>query len=118
MDSFSVWPIQPEILISHKGGVTMKCVLPSISDCTAEGCAYNNMGQCHAMAVTIGDGMNPKCDTSMISIRKGGVHDITGGVGACKVAGCTFNNSLECSAQSISVLMNSHEALCSTYRAR
>jgi hypothetical protein len=114
--------VAPDIRIFTKGGEKMNCIIPAIANCNVENCAYNKLNKCHALAVTIGDGGNPRCDTSLISVKKGGIFEITGGVGACKVESCQYNDSLECSAKSISVWANVDEAaenaLCSTYQAR
>ena len=37
--------------------------IPIIVECDAKECAYNAKKQCHAAAITVGDGMTPHCDT-------------------------------------------------------
>ncbi len=80
-------------------------------------CAYNKSSECHAMAITVG-GKTPICDTCMKSTIKGGVLDMTAGVGACKVEGCKFNEMLECSASGIHVERHTDHAECNTFTAR
>ena len=92
--------------------------IPKILDCNAAVCAYNRSGQCHAYAITVGDGQCPMCDTGFITDKKGGVSDITGKVGACKVSECRFNDSLECDAEGIHVRLHSNHADCGTYQKR
>ncbi len=78
------------------------------------GCSYNKNDRCHAMAVTIG-GPAPVCDTYLDSAAKGGVPDITGGVGACKIDDCMFNELLECLAKGINVGRHADHAECNTF---
>ncbi|MCF7916754.1 MAG: DUF1540 domain-containing protein [Candidatus Omnitrophica bacterium] len=92
--------------------------MPKVTDCEVAECAYNNQQKCHALAITIGDGDCPACDTEINQSSKGGFMDITGGVGACKVSQCAFNQSLECSADSINVRKHSGHAECNTYKAK
>lgn len=77
--------------------------MPQISQCDVEECAYNKSSKCHALAVTIGDGGHPRCDTFTSGGQHGGDPSASGQVGACKVSTCKFNKSLECSAASIRV---------------
>ncbi len=86
-----------------------------IIECSAVDCSYNKDQKCHAIAITVG-GPEPTCDTFMTAKRKGGVVDMTGGVGACKVEDCAFNQSLECSAGGIDVGMHGGHPDCNTYR--
>jgi hypothetical protein len=37
--------------------------MPQVLKCAAAQCAYNTSGACHAKAITIGDTVNPDCDT-------------------------------------------------------
>ncbi len=62
--------------------------LPVISECAAEGCAYNHDHTCHAAAITVGDLDSPVCDTFMGADLEGGEPSTTGRVGACKMADC------------------------------
>ena len=96
----------------------MDMKMPVINQCDANQCAYNSDNQCHAMAITIGDGNNPLCDTAFKYSTKGGVPKLTGGVGACKVTSCMFNKSLECSSEGIEVKMHSNNAECNTFQAK
>ncbi len=96
----------------------MKTQLPDILDCGATVCAYNQKNQCHAFAITVGDGDHPMCDTGIISDRKGGLPSMTGKVGACKVEHCQFNTAFECSAPGIHVGLHTGHADCSTFKAR
>ena len=67
-----------------------------VTRCDATECAYNMGDSCHAMAITIGGKTDRKCDTFLSSSAKGGIPDVTAGVGACKVSICTYNKNLEC----------------------
>ena len=75
----------------------------SVSECEIVECAYNMDKACHAMAITIGDGVHPMCDTFFKSSTHGGVKNQTAGVGACKVSACCHNMDFECEAESIHV---------------
>ncbi len=90
--------------------------MPEISSCNATQCAYNMGGLCHALAITIGDGQTPQCDTFCSSSISGGDSDVVGCVGACKVASCVHNMSLECQAPGISVGTMGSEIDCLTFR--
>ena len=82
-------------------------------------CSYNRNKECHAMAITVGSGGHPMCDTLIKSSQKGGVMDMMGSVGACKEADCKFNQVLECSASGgIHVARHADHADCSTFAAR
>jgi len=96
----------------------MAISMPKILDCMETECSYNRSKECHAMAITVGAGGHPMCDTFMKSSQKGGVMDVTGGVGACKEAGCKFNQALECSASGIHVGVHADHADCSTFASR
>jgi len=92
-------------------------LMPKVSSCEISQCAYNMDNQCHAMAITVGDGAHPACDTFCPSVSKGGAMDMTAGVGACKVAGCVHNVSLECQADCICVGYKGAEADCLTFES-
>ena len=96
----------------------MKMEMPKIIDCNATVCAYNKENQCHALAITVGDGNCPMCDTGIITDKKGGVADTTGKVGACKEDQCRFNAAFECNAPGIHVALHSNHADCSTFKPR
>lgn len=89
--------------------------MPKVQECDVDQCAYNTDGKCHALAITIGDGENPMCDTFCQSSSKGGVKGSTAGVGACKVTACRHNQMLECSAKRISVGWEGQQADCLTF---
>ncbi len=92
----------------------MPMTMPKIMDCDMMDCVYNRDDECHAMAITIGD-QSPICDTCMRGSKKGGVMDMTAGVGACKVESCKFNRSLECSSKGIHVGQHTDHAECETF---
>lgn len=92
--------------------------MPKVFECMMEDCAYNTQRQCHAMAITVGGGMCPLCDTAIKAVKKGGVMDMTGSVGACKVENCQFNGSLECQANGIRVTLHERHAECGTFKVR
>jgi hypothetical protein len=89
--------------------------MPRVSECLVSGCAYNLNGVCHALAITIGDGIHPHCDTFCQAPRKGGDINAVAGVGACKVAECQYNQSLECNAPGICVGYHERDIECLTY---
>lgn len=92
--------------------------MPLIKKCDVAECVYNVQSDCHAKAITIGDGVHPGCDTFM----KGSGHvrssGIKAGVGACKVSGCSHNTDFECNADSINVSRQSGMVHCMTYMPR
>lgn len=92
--------------------------MPLVSECMVAQCAYNVSNNCHARAITVGDGMHPGCDTFLQGsqhIRESGR---IAGIGACKVDSCKFNDDLECVAESIRVGTVRNEANCITYAMR
>jgi hypothetical protein len=93
--------------------------MPFVAECMVNECAYNLNRQCHARAITIGDGVHPGCDTSYLN-ASAHTHNAKhiAGVGACKVSGCRYNEDFECSADSISVAMKDGDIRCMTYKAR
>ena len=96
----------------------MAMQMPKISGCEVTGCSFNQNRQCHAMAITVG---GPEacacCDTYLDAPGKGGVADMTGGVGACKMSGCSFNKAFECGAPSVKVGLHQGHADCTTFKA-
>lgn len=95
----------------------MQLSLTPVQQCNALDCSYNQDGQCHAAAITVG-GEHPYCDTYMKGSRmKGGVAE-TGEVGACKVFNCEYNSNLECRANSINVSMHEGHADCATFEPK
>jgi len=81
--------------------------LVRIIECDATECAYNEGMQCHAGAITVGGGVDHKCDTFCTSSAKGGFPETTAGVGACKADPCRFNSNLECTSPGVRM---GHEA--------
>lgn len=93
--------------------------LPVILECEADECAYNAQRQCHAAAITVGDGARARCDTFWKAGNKGGIPDVHGEVGACRAAACRYNDRLECSAtQGIRVGHHGGEVDCLTFAER
>ena len=92
--------------------------MPSVLHCNVEQCAYNQKKECHALAITIGHGAHPHCDTFCAGPAKGGDASAMGKVGACKVESCKFNTNLECSAAGINVGFLVDDADCQTFQAR
>lgn len=87
--------------------------MPEVARCTVSRCAYNTDNNCHARAITIGDGDNPGCDTYFDNSSHTRSHR-SAGVGACKVEACDFNDDLECSADRIDVGREGRSAQCLT----
>lgn len=96
----------------------MTMTMAKISACQITECSYNKDKGCHALAITIGNGTCPMCDTYTKLGKRGGDPEIMGGVGACKSDTCTFNKALECTASSINVGMHKNHADCLTFSAR
>ena len=92
--------------------------MPLVSKCSAAGCGYNLNQSCHAKAITIGDIINPECDTFFKSkVHSKDIKRIAG-VGACKVQGCKNNIDFECTANAVDVGMVNESIKCLTYSAR
>ena len=96
----------------------MNMKMVRVRSCDAEECAYNIKNKCHTIAITVGGGLSPLCDTSIIGIKKGGLPNITAGVGACKVESCQFNESFECIASGIRVKVFTLLPECATFKGR
>lgn len=94
----------------------MKNLMPKVVDCDARECAFNKNDRCHALAVNIG-GLQPDCDTFLTSGKKGGILNVTAGVGACKVEVCKYNMAYACTAPSIHVKILNNRPDCITYQA-
>lgn len=92
----------------------MTIEMPKVMECEAEECVYNREGDCHARAITVGDGDTPACDTYMGADRHANRRE-EAGVGACKVTGCRHNSDFECIADSILVGRMSNQAQCQTF---
>ena len=91
--------------------------MPKITACAVKDCSYNQNQQCHALAITVG---GPEayaaCDTYLHAAKKGGVADVTAGVGACKVDKCSHNKSFECGAPAIKMGLHQGHADCETFK--
>lgn len=96
-------------------------IMPLIKECSVAECGFNVKDGCHAKAITVGDGINPGCDT-FFKVPDASAHATsegrTAGVGACKVSGCKFNTDYECMANEVMVSMISQKAKCATYAPR
>lgn len=91
--------------------------VPEVGNCAAKHCAFNRDGNCHAQAITVGNSIDPVCDTFIAS----GQHNKRqpcAGVGACKVARCRHNDDLLCQADSVRVGMHGQHAKCETFDPR
>lgn len=91
--------------------------MPEVAACDATECAYNESGDCHARAITVGDSVHPDCDTFLRSQDHRHAAD-TAGVGACKVRACKHNEDFECQADAIRVGHRSSRVECLTYTQR
>jgi hypothetical protein len=89
--------------------------VPSVTACEATQCAYNRDHNCHARAITVGDGAHPACDTFFVSQEHTNDVEVTAGVGACKVSSCRYNDDFECSASGIRVGTHDGHADCVTF---
>lgn len=90
--------------------------MPGVSECAIAECAYNSNKACHAIAITIGDGDHPMCDTFFKSSKRGGTKE-TAGVGACKVSVCSHNTDFECGAPNIRIGHEKNIGKCLTFAA-
>ena len=88
-----------------------------VAMCEVAECAYNSNRACHAYAITVGDGMSPRCDTFLRSPQHTLCKD-TAWVGACKMMDCRYNQDFECTAESIEVGSGPDSADCMTYEER
>jgi len=89
-----------------------KIQMPEVSRCEIGECAYNIKNNCHAKAITVGDGNRARCDTYFISANHTSQIEQIAGVGACKVANCRHNKDFECVADNIMVGMRKDEVNC------
>jgi hypothetical protein len=89
--------------------------MPKVFECMVANCAYNSNRCCHAPAITVG-GPEPRCDTYVLSKRKGGDQGCSGSVGACKVATCQHNRELVCTAEGIQVEPTGSQPRCMTFQ--
>jgi hypothetical protein len=93
----------------------MTMEMSKVKDCKVGDCAYNDDMCCHTMAITIGDGAEPKCDTFVSSPVSGGEKETTACVGACKMDDCKFNEHLECCSSEVHVEMKGTKPDCTTF---
>ncbi|MDR1442748.1 MAG: DUF1540 domain-containing protein, partial [Bifidobacteriaceae bacterium] len=78
--------------------------MSKVSECSVEGCSYNQADACHAGAVTIaGPSGLAGCATFIPLTVKGGFGAVTAAVGACQHVECAHNSDLECAAPAIQV---------------
>jgi len=89
--------------------------MPVVSGCKVSECAYNLDEMCNARAITIGDGVNPGCDTFFSNSTHTQEHNDVTGVGACKVMSCAHNQNFECGAEGITVGRNKSGVCCLSY---
>ena len=89
--------------------------MPVVSGCAVSECAYNVDEQCHARAITIGDGVHPGCDTFLSASKHTHDDQRVAGVGACKVSGCSYNEDFECIADQITVGRSAGDINCLTF---
>ncbi len=90
--------------------------MPAVTECTAEKCAYNNNHTCHALAITVGQQSDARCDTFTTAAERGGDPAATGHVGACTMSDCQHNVELECQAPGITVGPQRDIVDCLTYQ--
>ncbi len=88
--------------------------MSKVSECKASECAYNLDLTCHAIAITVGDGDRPMCDTFFKTEMRKTVKG-TAGVGACKVSDCRHNLDFECAASTIRVGTMGANGACLTF---
>ena len=92
--------------------------LSNVQGCDVTSCAYNHEQNCHARAITIGQGIHPACDTFFPAERHTRNGAPSAGVGACKVSACRHNADLLCAAGAIHVSVHDNHADCMTYAPR
>lgn len=92
--------------------------MPIVKKCEVDKCAYNIQSQCHAKAITVGDGDRPRCDTFFSNPKHTRLVDVTAGVGACKVTQCRYNQDFGCTANNIEVGYQAFEVRCQTFSPR
>ena len=92
--------------------------MPVIRSCDATTCAYNDDQQCHALAITVGDGDRARCDTYWERSPDGGDPAQAGRVGACRAVDCQHNERLECTATGVTVGENGGTVDCLTFDPR
>lgn len=97
--------------------ITINMEIPEVSACEESRCAYNVDQSCHARAITVGDGVNPMCDTFFSSATHAHNTSRIAGVGACKVSPCRYNNDFECQADHVRIEIPNGTARCMTFAA-
>ncbi len=89
--------------------------MPLIASCAAADCSYNRYLTCNAMAVTIGMGVEPVCDTFYQTDHRIAYPETVSFVGACKMESCRFNRYLECTAFfGVSLVGDRRHVICNT----
>lgn len=91
---------------------------PLVLECSVTECTYNLNNNCHARAITIGDGVHPSCDTFFGSRHHTKAAMRTAGIGACKIEACQFNDDFECMTENIRVGRSKDEISCLTFAPR
>lgn len=86
--------------------------------CGVNSCIYNMDHCCHTIAITVGDGDQPRCDTFWHSTLKGGYASSLAGVGSCKVSACRYNTKYECQALGITVGYCDREPFCLSFELK
>lgn len=97
---------------------TISIEMPYVAECSVTECAYNVSQNCHARAITVGNGVNPGCDTYFGNSVHSREQNRIAGVGACKVTGCQHNRDLECFADHIRVKHVGQQVNCVTFTPR
>lgn len=95
----------------------LNVIMPEVASCAMTACGYNQDRNCHARAITVGDGTHPMCDT-YAPVSGSGAGTSKAGVGACKVTVCTYNRDLECEAEGIRVDLHDGHPDCVTFAPR
>ena len=98
--------------------MTAALEMPRVQECVVAACAYNQAGDCHAFAITIGSTDHAHCHTFVESHVQGGLGTLIAQVGACQRSDCLHNEQLECHAPSIRVGPDNDMADCMTYASR
>ncbi|MFI6264710.1 DUF1540 domain-containing protein [Micromonospora sp. NPDC051006] len=98
--------------------MTTAMQMPRVEECVVAACAYNQTGDWHAFAITIGSADHAHCHTFVELPVRAGVADLIAQVGACQRADCRHNAQLECRAPAIRVGPDNDLADCMTYDER
>lgn len=93
--------------------------MPKVLRCEIIDCAYNLDNVCHAMAISIGDGVRPTCNTFCQYLMEAKAGDVgcVAQVGACKESDCVHNVCLECQASGIVVGQKEDHPECETFKS-